>query len=287
MTGPIAPTVEALVAAGEPVVLVTVEEAQGSTPRPAGTGMAVTSAEIHGTIGGGRLEWEAVGKARGMIADGETSARLDMPLGPAVGQCCGGRVALRLTRADEAGVAAMAAVEERARRDSPQVAVFGAGHVGKALVRALTPLPLRLLWADSRQDQFPPGAEDKVEVVHSDPVEIVGRMEPGAALLVMTFSHALDYAITAAALRRDDLAYVGLIGSKTKRRRFERWFLARGGDTSALEGLVSPIGDFGVPDKRPEVIAALVTAEILRALAEHGSSLGEQEAERQGAEAVP
>ena len=284
MTDRLAADVERLVASGGSVVIVTVSAARGSTPRAAGTRMAVTETATYGTIGGGRLEWEAIGRAREMIAAGVASDTLDLPLGPAVGQCCGGRVRLSLDRADAAAVAEMAAAEARARQEAPQIVVFGAGHVGKALVRACAPLPMRILWSDTRPGISPPEAMDNVEFDAADPLEIAGRADQGAAVVVMTHSHALDYAITEAALGRGDLAYVGLIGSRTKRRRFERWFRARGGDARALDRLVCPIGDFGVPDKRPEVIAALVAAEVVQALARHVTD--ESQEQQQGKEAV-
>ena len=267
MTGRLAAEVERRLAAGEPVVLVTVDQARGSTPRAAGTCMAVTMDSTAGTIGGGRLEWEATGHARDMIARGETSEVLDMALGPSVGQCCGGHVVLRLDRADADALAALTADEARARQDAPQAVVFGAGHVGKALVRALEPLPIRVSWSDTRPDQFPADTGATVEIEHSDPLDLVNQADTGAAVVAMTHSHALDYAITAEALNRGDLAYVGMIGSRTKRRRFERWFTARGGDPRALHRLVCPIGEVGVIDKRPEVIAAFVAAETMHALA--------------------
>src|SRR5690606_28365377 len=99
-----------------------------------------------------------------------------------------------------------------------------------------------------------------------DPVEAVGGAKSCAAVVTMTHSHDLDYRVAEAALRRGQLSYVGMIGSATKRRRFERLFAARGGDPALLQNLTSPIGDFGVVDKRPEVIAAFVAAELLRAL---------------------
>ena len=266
MTARIGTEVERRLAAGEPVVIVTVEQARGSTPRAAGTCMAVAKDSTAGTIGGGRLEWEAIGRARDMIETGETSEVLDMALGPSVGQCCGGHVVLRLDRADADALAALNAVETQARRDAPQVVVFGAGHVGQALVRALEPLPIRVSWSDTRPDQIPADAGDAVEIESADPLDLVHQASPGAAMVVLTHSHALDYAITEAALSRGDLAYVGLIGSRTKRRRFERWFTARGGDARALDRLACPIGDVGVIDKRPEVIAAFVAAEVMQAL---------------------
>jgi len=127
-------------------------------------------------------------------------------------------------------------------------------------------LPVRVLWNDSRPEALARQAWDNMETHTGDAVDLVARCEPGAAVVVLTPSHALDYAITEAALRRDDLAYVGLIGSGTKRRRFERWFTARGGADTALARLVCPIGDVGIIDKRPPIIAAFAATEILRAL---------------------
>jgi xanthine dehydrogenase accessory factor/xanthine dehydrogenase large subunit len=251
---------------GTPAIVVTVAEARGSAPRGAGASMVISADAIAGTVGGGRLEFEAMERARAMIATGTLEDRLDMPLGPAVGQCCGGRVVLSLRRADEAAAQALAAQEQQEIQQMPQVAVFGAGHVGQALVRTLAPLPVRVLWNDSRPDALARQAWDNMETHTGDAVDLVARCAPGAAVVVLTPSHALDYAITEAALRRDDLAYVGLIGSATKRRRFERWFTARGGADTALARLVCPIGDVGIVDKRPPIIAAFAATEILRAL---------------------
>jgi xanthine dehydrogenase accessory factor len=251
---------------GTPAIVVTVMEARGSAPRGAGACMVITADAIAGTVGGGRLEFEAMARAREMIATHRVEDRLDIPLGPAVGQCCGGRVVLSLRRADDAAVQAMAAQEQLEKQQMPQVAVFGAGHVGQALVRTLAPLPVRVLWNDSRPEALARQAWDNVKTHAGDAVDLIARCEPGAAIVVLTPSHALDYAITEAALRRDDLAYVGLIGSATKRRRFERWFTARGGAAQALARLVCPIGDVGVIDKRPPIIAAFTATEILRAL---------------------
>ena len=286
MTHRLAPEIERCLAAGEQVVLVTVARAQGSTPRAAGTRMAVAASAIFGTIGGGRLEWQAMERARVMIADGVTSDTLELPLGPAVGQCCGGYVVLRLERADAAALAALAEAEARDWREAPKIVVFGAGHVGKALVRALEPLPLRILWIDARRDEFPRTVGGNVEIEASDPVDAVRRAGQGAAVAVMTHSHSLDFEITEAALRREDFSYVGLIGSRTKRRRFERRFSAHGGGARALERLVCPIGDAGVSDKRPEVIAALVTAEMVRAVSRRRLFGDAPEKERQKKEAV-
>ncbi len=147
-------------------------------------------------------------------------------------------------------------------------------------------MPVKLLWSDARADEFPDSLDRRVQVDQSDAVEIARDARPGGAAVVMTHSHALDFAITEAALAREDLAYVGLIGSRTKRRRFERWFTARGGNAALLDHLVCPIGNFGIDDKRPEVIAALVTTEVLQAFERRKQSGLDAAKERQEEGAV-
>ena len=277
MSEPLSGAIARCLADGEPAIVVTVTAARGSTPQAAGARMLVTATTIAGTVGGGRLEFEAMLRAREMIAASTAEDRLDMPLGPAVGQCCGGRVVLSLRRADSAIVQELVDLEQQETMQAPRIAVFGAGHVGKALVQALAPLPLRVLWCDSRPQAFAGQRWDNVETHTGDALEVVSDCQPNAGVVVLTHSHALDYVLTEAALRRGDLAYVGLIGSQTKRRRFARWFTARGGSTVALAGLVCPIGDAGVVDKRPPVIAAFAAAEIMRALLRPNVGAPEQE----------
>jgi xanthine dehydrogenase accessory protein XdhC len=265
----LAPVLRDLLGRDQGAVLVTLAEARGSTPRDSGARMLVADGASHGSIGGGRLEWEAIQQAQALLAAGEPTMLLDLSLGPALGQCCGGRVVLRLERAGGDTLSALAALERRDAEQVPQVVLFGAGHVGKALARAMAPLPLRLCWVDSRPDAFPDPPPDDVEIVAAEhPVEQVHAAPAGACFVVMTHSHPLDYELTEVVLRRYDFAYAGLIGSTTKRRRFERWFLARGGDATQLPRLSCPIGVGPVADKRPAVIAALIAAELLLAVAE-------------------
>ncbi|MFO1070270.1 MAG: xanthine dehydrogenase accessory protein XdhC [Geminicoccaceae bacterium] len=252
----------------EPAVLVTVVEARGSTPREAGVRMVVSAAEVQGTIGGGRLEWDAIRRARELLGTGEPEAEMAVPLGPAVGQCCGGHVHLHLERVTPAVVAAVEAVERAELQRRQPVLLFGAGHVGQAVATALAPLPFAVRWIDGRAEAFPASApENATVVVSTRQVAEVEAAPAGAACLVLTHSHALDFEICAAALERGDFAYIGLIGSATKRARFERGFRELGIAGERIAGLVCPIGSRAVRDKRPEVIAALVAAELLTTLA--------------------
>lgn len=283
MNGDLAAVLRTWLGAGEPVARVTIARAHGSTPREAGATMLVSAREICGTIGGGRLEWDATARARAVLAQGNgaTAARLvlEMPLGPALNQCCGGHVSVCIERANERVLREVAAAGRAEREALPLVVMFGAGHVGRALATALAPLPFRLRWVDGRAEAFGPAVPDGVEAVVTDAWEAeVARLPAGAACLVFTHSHALDARITAAALERGDLAYVGLIGSRSKRRRFERAFRDVGIAEARIAALVCPIGGRDIRDKRPAVIAALTAAELVEAFARRAARRGHREA---------
>ena len=145
------------------------------------------------------------------------------------------------------------------------IRLFGAGHVGRAVVDVLHPLPCTITWIDSRPSAFPAAIPDNVQVLQSDrPEDEVDDAPPGSHLIVMTHSHALDQAICERALRRADIAWCGLIGSSAKRRRFEQRLLARGLGANDLARLVCPIGVRGITGKHPAEIAIAVAADILR-----------------------
>ena len=261
----LSPILRQALAAGRPAALLTVEEAFGSTPREAGARMVVTAETAAGTIGGGRLEFEAVDRARAMLAVGDAQGSMDVPLGPELGQCCGGRVSLSIARADRALMERIAAEEQASAGARPQVTLFGAGHTGRALAAALAPLPVRVRLVDSRPETLG-GLPDEVETVAAAlPEAEVSEAPAGSAFVVMTHDHSLDFLVTAAALARNDAAYVGLIGSATKRERFRRHLAAEGREAE-IARLTLPIGGSAVRDKRPEVIAALAAAEIVTCL---------------------
>ncbi|WP_134682393.1 xanthine dehydrogenase accessory protein XdhC [Paracoccus ravus] len=229
------------------MIKVTVIRARGSAPREAGAAMIVTPDGISGTIGGGQLEYMAIDRARQMLARGEDAANMDIPLGPEIGQCCGGRVELSLTRI----------TEMPAEPEHPQVLVFGAGHVGRALSRALALLPLRPILIDQRADEL---AMARGETVLTPLPEAEIRSAPiGTSYVILTHDHALDFLLTSEALRRKDAPYIGMIGSKTKLAQFRRFASAQGLTT---ERLTCPIGAGFSSDKRPEIIAAFTAAEI-------------------------
>ena len=257
-----------------PSALVTVADARGSTPREKGAWMLVSSSAIFGTIGGGQLEFMAIDKARQMLGLSPSSLRdegeirLTVPLGPEIGQCCGGRVEVSIKPADaevRAGLITAAEAEDASR---PRVHLFGGGHVGHALASALALLPVSVVVVETRADALVGMPEAVETVLTAVPEETVRAAPPGSAFVVLTHDHALDFLIVAEALARPDAAYVGMIGSKTKKATFRSWYLKSAGGTEARYArLVSPIGGDAVNDKRPAVIAALAAAEVMTALA--------------------
>jgi xanthine dehydrogenase accessory factor len=258
----------------EPAVLVSVASTQGSAPREAGAWMAVFANALAGTIGGGHVEFDAIARARALLA-ANTPAGDDVihryPLGPALGQCCGGVMHLQFERVSPADRPALAArLNGIARARAQPVALFGGGHVGHALVGVLATLPFSLTWIDSRDGVFPEQVPGDVVCEHSEPVQAaVADLAPGSLALIMSFSHAEDLDIVAACLLRqreqNDLPYIGLIGSKTKWATFRRRLEARGFTAAELAQVTCPIGVPGISGKEPEVIAVAVAAQLLQA----------------------
>jgi len=252
--------------AGEDAVLVSVDETAGSVPREAGAWMAVFAGAVTGTIGGGHLELQAIEEARRRLAGGTGQPVLRHALGPSLGQCCGGVVHLRYERLTAADARSLA---QRLQPHAAPVALFGGGHVGKALVNVLGTLPFAVTWVDSRDEIFPEQVPDNVACEHSDPVQAaVAELAPGSRVLIMSFSHAEDLDIVAACLRRlrerGDLPYVGLIGSKTKWATFRHRLEERGFRHQELAQVTCPIGIPGITGKQPEVIAVAVAAQLLQ-----------------------
>jgi xanthine dehydrogenase accessory factor len=251
--------------ATRPALLVQVHATSGSVPREVGAWMAVFDDAVVGTIGGGQLELRAIEEARRRLAGATGEPLRRHPLGPALGQCCGGVVELRF---EAVSASHLPVLRERLAPVQTPLALFGGGHVGKALVRVLAPLPFAVTWIDSRDEIFPADVPPGVACEHSDPVQAaVPSLAPGSQVLIMSFSHAEDLDIVAACLRRQrergDLAGIGLIGSATKWATFRHRLEARGFSAEELAAVNCPIGIPGIAGKEPEVIAVSVAAQLL------------------------
>jgi len=307
---------------GEASVLVTIYAVEGSAPREPGTKMLVWDDGQHGTVGGGNLEFVIAQQARKMLSGGDAHCRQSYPLGPLLGQCCGGRVDILLERIDAAaaewlrdvdrfeargrgfvirshlgggalrrsvnglpdipvapfvGIAdpfgrPIAPVQARSGTADfvisehvdprPMLVMFGAGHVGRALAPIAGSLPLRMRWYDTRLE-FGAVEGAAQPVIADDLVAEAEAAPPGSLFLIFTQSHDLDYALTRAVLARADFLYCGLIGSATKRARFEKRLLADGVPRAMVQCLVCPIGSIGLLSKDPAVLAVATAAELM------------------------
>jgi xanthine dehydrogenase accessory factor len=256
----------AWLADGRAAVVVVVLETRGSAPRRSGTRMVVSASQAVGTVGGGHLERKAIEEARAMLGGAVPPHQVHYPLGPALGQCCGGAMTLGYTRLD---AQALAAWPDPAPLFHLQL--YGAGHVGTAIARLLATLDCSVDWIDEREEMFPFALSEgtpwpeHIRVVPVDDVwgEVAGA-PGGAYYLVLTHSHDLDLRITETILRRGDFGYLGLIGSKTKRARFIHRFEAMGIPMQRIARMTCPIGIEGIVAKEPEIIAASVVAQLLQ-----------------------
>ncbi len=250
-------------------VLVTVQQVQGSGPREPGAWMAVFADAVVGTIGGGRLEFDAMAQARELLAVASEACTRRFALGPTLGQCCGGVVHLRF---EPVGAADLEPLRQRFAHATAQhmpVALFGGGHVGHAIVRLLGTLPVRTHWIDSRDEIFPEQLPANAQAEHSHPVHgAVATLAAGSHVLIMSFSHAEDLDVVAECLKRQrergDLPFIGLIGSKSKWATFGHRLEARGFSAAELAHVTCPIGVAGVRGKEPEVIALAVAAQLMQ-----------------------
>jgi xanthine dehydrogenase accessory factor len=250
---------------GRDCVLVQVERVEGSAPREAGAGMVVTPDAAVGTVGGGHLEMKSIALAREQLALSADARKarfsVRFPLGPSLGQCCGGVAYIRFDFCPQ-GV-----VPERVLTQVPQLfhlMLFGAGHVAQALVQVLATVDCRITWVDSREQQFPPQVPEMVTVEYSEhPADEVRHAPPGTFYLIMTHSHALDLQIVEQVLKRGDAGFLGLIGSKTKRARFAHRLADQSFSEAQIATMVSPIGAQGISGKAPGIVAIAAAAQLL------------------------
>ncbi|MBX2806951.1 MAG: xanthine dehydrogenase accessory protein XdhC [Hyphomicrobiales bacterium] len=325
-----------------PVIRIVVASIEGSTPREAGAAMLIGEKSTVGTIGGGQLEFEAIAHARTMLPDAEKGSQTpwqrDMrvwPLGPSLGQCCGGSVRVLFELFTDHERADIPALEDAslilrpatdgepvrilsARREiddlplhvariardmlsgarnrkaaflparkgqsawfiepmqtaAKPLYIYGAGHVGRAIVRTLQDLPFAVRWTDVQADRFPPRISDGVQpIITSDPAAIASMAPQGAYHLVLTYSHALDLAICRALLSKPDFGFFGLIGSASKRARFIRRLREGGVTKAAIDRLTCPIGIGNLRGKDPATIAISVAAQLIERL-EHERGAG-------------
>lgn len=238
---------------GKAYVIVTLVGVTGSTPRNSGTKMVITHDEFFDTIGGGHLEYKATQFAYNLLKKGESAQHIEhFQLGSQLGQCCGGTATVLFECFAVTGV---------------NIMLFGAGHVGQALIPILSALPCQITWVDSRASQFPKNAEqiNHTQVVVSEsPEDEVAKMPANSYFIVMTHNHQMDFDISQAILKRADFAYLGLIASDTKWKRFQQRYKHRELPSALVERMHCPIGLPEVGGKLPMEVAVSVAGQIIQ-----------------------
>ncbi len=280
----------------------------GSAPRETGTSMLVWADGQSGTIGGGTLEFDAVNRLRARLsAGGATIDRL--PLGPALGQCCGGTVTLvsevftaqTLPPPDKPFIRRIAGQEpqplaitrmaaqhrngqttnalhfennwlaESIHPEQTPLWIYGAGHVGRAITSVLAPLPqFRITWIDTDIARFPDDIPEGVTTVPTPNPAAAVKMAPADAHhLILTYSHALDLELCHQVLNHS-FAQAGLIGSATKWARFRKRLTALGHSEAQIDRITCPIGDPTL-GKHPQAIALGVASRLVLGSLESGT----------------
>ena len=237
----------------------------GSSPRNSDTEMFISETDTLGTIGGGQLEYLVINHSKKMLAENIKKDILKISLGPEIGQCCGGKVEVSLLEMYEKDKCLALNRFDKKDKNLPHVYVMGAGHVGRALALQLQHLPVRCVLIDSRVDELAKCSADVETRLSAIPEEDIKSAPRGSAYVILTHDHALDFILCGAALDRHDAKYVGMIGSKTKKVKFKKWYQVNY-DNNLIKDFICPIGNVKNQDKRPSIIASSVTAEVINML---------------------
>lgn len=239
----------------KPWVMATVIGTKGSTPRDSGSKMIITEDELFDTVGGGKLEFLIIQKARELLLTGENQHSFEhFPLAAKSQQCCGGVMNVLL---------------ECFAEQAQEVHIFGAGHVAKALVSILGQLNMRIFWVDSRKNEFPQEVPSNTSIQHyPDVLAHVNHIKPRAYTIILTHDHILDYQLVEALLDRKDCQYIGLIGSQTKALRFQKRLRSASFSNEAINSVNCPIGLPEVDGKQPMEVAVSISAQLIQKMQE-------------------
>lgn len=242
---------------GEAHALVTVLGCTGSTPRDQASKMLVSAEQSYDSIGGGHLEFVVINKARELLAQAQQSQLeannyqqiCHFPLGASLGQCCGGSASVLI---------------EIFAANPYHIAVFGAGHVAKALIKILAELPCRVSWIDQRQECFPEQVPTNIQCILSDqPSYELESLAAGSDVLILTHNHQLDFELCIKALEHRNLRHIGLIGSQTKAQRFAKRLEHRGFSSADIRRIICPVGKLEVEGKLPMQVAVSIAAQLI------------------------
>jgi xanthine dehydrogenase accessory factor len=246
--------------------LATIIETKGSVPRNENVSMVVSSSEQYGTIGGGELEYQVIKESNDLLNNLNCNQKIiELPLGPALGQCCGGFVKIQLSKFNN-GIKLLLKhdLKEQIINQNQNLYIFGAGHVAKALLSKLDGVGFNIFIIDSRENFISKINADFVFPILAKDHTIVIKNSPSKSFyLVLTHSHQLDLSICDSLLKKNDFTFIGLIGSKTKKIRFKKKLIEIGHDENSIDKIECPIGIQSIKGKEPDVIAISIIARLL------------------------
>ena len=248
------------------IILATIIKTKGSVPRNENVSMAVSSSKQYGTIGGGELEYQVIKESNDLLNNLHCNQKIiELPLGPTLGQCCGGFVKIQLSKFKNGkNLLLKHDLKEQIINQNQNLYIFGAGHVANALLSKLDGVGFNIFVIDSRENFISKINTDYVfPILAKDPTMIVKNAPSKSYYLVLTHSHQLDLSICDSILKKNNFTFIGLIGSKTKKIRFTKRLIGIGHDENSINKIECPIGIRSIEGKEPDVIAISIIARLL------------------------
>ena len=247
-----------------PLIKAKLVSTEGSVPRNKGTFMLISSKIIFGSIGGGQLEFNIINKSREILKQKKIFKEeiVNIPLGPSIGQCCGGYVQVKISKHNNGKESLLK--EEFLKSKKDNLFIFGAGHVGKELSEKIIDLEFNINLIDSRNEYLQLQKNKIITNIYlKKPWLLIKKLPKNSYFIVLTHSHDFDFKIINELLKFNNFNFIGLIGSKTKRRRFENRLLKLGHKQSLIDLIECPIGLNTITSKKPGEIAISIIARLL------------------------
>ena len=236
---------------------------EGSVPRNKGTIMLITEKYIFGSIGGGQLEYNIINKSKNLLKLKKFKEEIiNIPLGPSIGQCCGGYVQVKITKHKNGEESFKD--EDKIKKNDGNLYIFGAGHIGKELSSRSVDLDFNINLIDSREEYLKIQKNSKIRNIYAKfPWLLVKNLKKNSFFIILTHSHDHDFKIINEILSLNNFKFIGLIGSKTKMKRFENRLIKLGHNQSLINKIESPIGLKSISSKKPAEIAISIIARLL------------------------
>jgi len=248
------------------IIFVRIIDTKGSVPRNENVFMVVTNNKQYGTIGGGELEYRVTNESIKLLNNIDSSKKiLEFPLGPSLGQCCGGYIKIKLIKYKNGKELLLENnLIDEILSNNKNLYIFGAGHVSNALMNKLEGVGFNIFVIDSRENYLTQVKHEYINaILAKNPEIIIKNSPPDSYYLIMTHNHQIDLLICASILKKKSFSFIGLIGSKTKKIRFYKRLLRMNFNEELINKIECPIGMTQIQGKEPDIIAISIIARLL------------------------